>query len=236
MIIVKIIGGLGNQMFQYAYAKALKQKGFEVKIDISEFNTYKLHGGYQLNKYAIDLEHSTTIENAKYNNSSNLIFRVLDKLHINYTKNIIKEKNLLFDQKFLTVKDDCYITGYFQCEKYFSDIKNILIQQFQINKPLSSFTIEMEKKILESNNSCSIHIRRGDYTNKNNMNFHGVCSLEYYQNAIEIVNNQCGDDVRYFVFSDDMKWVKENMKIENTVYIDSSEKRIPHEDIYLMCT
>ena len=55
MVIVKIIGGLGNQMFQYAYAKALQQKGYEVKIDISAFETYKLHGGYQLDKYNIDL-------------------------------------------------------------------------------------------------------------------------------------------------------------------------------------
>jgi hypothetical protein len=56
MIITRIIGGLGNQMLQYAYAKALQQKGHEVKIDISAFETYKLHGGYQLDKYNIDLK------------------------------------------------------------------------------------------------------------------------------------------------------------------------------------
>ena len=56
MIIVKAIGGLGNQMFQYAYAKVLEQKGHKVKIDISSFDTYKLHGGYQLDKYDLDLE------------------------------------------------------------------------------------------------------------------------------------------------------------------------------------
>ena len=53
MIIVKIIGGLGNQMFQYAYAKALQQKNYEVKIDISAFEKYKIHSGYQLDKYDI---------------------------------------------------------------------------------------------------------------------------------------------------------------------------------------
>ena len=66
MVIVKIIGGLGNQMFQYAYAKALQQKGYEVKIDISAFETYKLHGGYQLDKYNIDLDSSIKDENDKF--------------------------------------------------------------------------------------------------------------------------------------------------------------------------
>ena len=56
MIIVRIVGGLGNQMFQYAYAKSLQQKGFDVQIDISKFKTYKLHGGYHLDTYNIDIE------------------------------------------------------------------------------------------------------------------------------------------------------------------------------------
>jgi hypothetical protein len=56
LIIVKIIGGLGNQMFQYSYAKSLQRKGHKVKIDISAFDEYKLHGGYQLDKYNIDLK------------------------------------------------------------------------------------------------------------------------------------------------------------------------------------
>jgi len=63
MIIVRIVGGLGNQMFQYAYAKVLQQKGYAVKIDISKFKKYKLHGGYQLEKYKIDIEASTPISN-----------------------------------------------------------------------------------------------------------------------------------------------------------------------------
>lgn len=63
MIIVKVVGGLGNQMFQYAYAKALQQKGYSVQIDISKFKKYKLHGGYQLNKYKIDINTSNQLSN-----------------------------------------------------------------------------------------------------------------------------------------------------------------------------
>jgi len=82
-------------------------------------------------------------------------------------------------------------------------------------------------------NSCSIHIRRGDYTSNVNSNIHGTCSLEYYKKATEYMQNKY-KDIYYYIFSDDITWVKENLKLENAVYIESEEKRIPHEDIYLM--
>ena len=120
MIIVKIIGGLGNQMFQYAYAKALQQKGYEVKIDISAFETYKLHGGFQLDKYNIDLEISTKEENDKFYKNT-LFSKILKKIGLGSSKCIIEE-SLLFNKNFLDIKNDSYIEGYFQCEKYFIDI------------------------------------------------------------------------------------------------------------------
>ena len=61
MVIIRIVGGLGNQMFQYAYAKALQLSGYNVEIDISKFKKYKLHGGYQLDKYKIDLEAASSL-------------------------------------------------------------------------------------------------------------------------------------------------------------------------------
>lgn len=232
MIVVKIIGGLGNQMFQYAYAKALQQKGYEVKLDISEFDTYKLHGGFQLDKYDIDLQVSTTKENDTFY-KKNIFFRIASKMNLLPSK-IIKENNLSFCKELLEIKDNSYVTGYFQCEKYFIDIKPILIQQFKINQSATSFTLQITHEISNSVNSCSIHIRRGDYTNKNNVNIHGVCSLDYYKNAVEMIDNQSKHSVSYFIFSDDMEWVKDNLIVENATYIDSKEKRLPHEDIYLM--
>ncbi|AYJ79911.1 alpha-1,2-fucosyltransferase [Aliarcobacter cryaerophilus ATCC 43158] len=232
MIIVKIIGGLGNQMFEYAYAKALQQKGYEVNIDISEFDTYKLHGGFQLDKYDIDLQISSTQENDTFY-KRNIFFSILNKLNL-LPRKIIKERDISFCKELLEIKDNSYVMGYFQCEKYFIDIKKVLIEQFKINQPISSFTFEIEEKILKFKNSCSLHIRRGDYTHKSNANIHGVCSLDYYKNAIEVMKNQLGNDIVYFIFSDDIEWVKNNLIIENAIYIDSQETRLPHEDIYLM--
>ncbi|MGJ0338332.1 alpha-1,2-fucosyltransferase [Aliarcobacter cryaerophilus] len=231
MVIVKIIGGLGNQMFQYAYAKALEQKGHEVKIDISAFETYKLHGGYQLDKYNIDLDSSIKDENDKFYKNT-FFYKVLRRFGMDFSRRI-KEKTLLFDKKFLEIEDNSYLDGYFQCEKYFKDIREIILKQFTINQDISNYTKEIKNKIQNSQNSCSLHIRRGDFVNSTNINIHGACDIEYYKKAMKYLEEKV-ENINYFIFSDDIEWVKENLAIQNTIYIDSKEKRIPHEDIYLM--
>lgn len=230
MVIVKIIGGLGNQMFQYAYARSLSNRGYRVKIDISAFNTYRLHGGYQLDKYNINLKIADESEYERYH-SNNKIQRVLKRFTL--SSELITEKSLIFDSSLLDINSVGYVEGYFQTEKYFTDIRDILLNEFIINKPLSDFTIEMQEKIQSCEGSCSLHIRRGDFLSTKNSSIHGGCSLDYYQDAINHINSKTNKS-RYFIFSDDMDWVKSNLKIENAIYMESSEQRIPHEDIYLM--
>ena len=231
MVIVKIIGGLGNQMFQYAYAKALEQKGHEVKIDISAFETYKFHGGYQLDKYNIDLDSSIKDENDKFYKNT-FFYKVLRRFGMDFSRRI-KEKSLLFDKKLLEIDDNSYLDGYFQCEKYFKDIREIILKQFTINQDISNYTKEIKNKIQNFQNSCSLHIRRGDFVNSKNINIHGACDIEYYKKAMKYLEEKVVN-INYFIFSDDIEWVKENLAIQNAIYIDSKEKRIPHEDIYLM--
>ncbi|PQJ81421.1 alpha-1,2-fucosyltransferase [Polaribacter glomeratus] len=217
MIVVRIIGGLGNQMFQYAFAKSLQQKGYQVKIDITKFKTYKLHGGYQLDKFKIDLETATTLENI----ISRLGFR-----------RSTKERSLLFNKKFLEVPKREYIKGYFQTEKYFEDIKAILLKQFVVKNEISSSTLKYLKEITIQQNACSLHIRRGDYVSDKKANsVHGTCDLAYYKEAIKVMKNKF-NDTHFFIFSDDIAWVKQNLKVKNTTYID--HEVIPHEDIHLM--
>lgn len=233
MIIVKIVGGLGNQMFCYAYAKALEQKGHEVKIDISAFETYKLHGGYQLDKYNIDLISTSNEENSKFYTNS-LVYRVLRKLNIGNSR-IIKEKSLLFDDRLLDIEDGCYADGYFQCEKYFKDIREILLKQFNPKDEISRYTQEIASVISNTQNSVSLHIRRGDYVSNNHTNsVHGTCDLKYYDKAISHIKDTLQKSITIFVFSDDIEWTKANLKYENSIFIESCKNRIPHEDIYLM--
>ena len=217
MIIVRIFGGLGNQMFQYAYAKAMQQKGYKVKLDLSKFKKYNLHGGYQLDKYKIDMK-----------TASNLAVN-LAKVGI---RRNITERSLLFDERLFKISGNEYVKGYFQTEKYFLKIREILLKNFQIKKETAGSTKEVAAYILSKESSCSIHIRRGDYvSNEKTNNIHGTCSLKYYKNAINLILEKY-NNTHFFIFSDDISWVKKNLKIKNANYID--HKVIPHEDMYLM--
>ena len=217
MIVVRIIGGLGNQMFQYAYAKNLQQKGYKVIIDISKSKKYKLHGGYQLDKFKIDLETSTKLSNFK------------SKLGL--TK-VVKEKSLLFNEQFLNRTKNEYVKGYFQTEKYFTEIRTILLAQFIIKDKLSNSTKAYSEEINLKENSCSLHVRRGDYiSNRKTNSIHGTCGLHYYIEAIKLMIEK-HDNTHFYVFSDDIPWAKENIKPENVTYIEHTT--VPHEDMLLM--
>lgn len=217
MIVVRIIGGLGNQMFQYAYAKSLQQRGYKVKIDISKSKKYKLHGGYHLDKFKIDIENATPIANFQ------------SKLGLS---RLVKEKSLLFDEKFLNLTKNKYVKGYFQTEKYFLDIRTILLAQFVIKENISSSAKTYSKQIKAQENACSLHVRRGDYISDSKTNsIHGTCGLHYYFEALKLMNEKC-NNTHFYVFSDDLSWAKENIKPENVTYIEQST--IPHEDMLLM--
>lgn len=225
-----MVGGVGNQLFCYAYAKSLQQKGYDVKIDISTFKFNKIDS-YEFDKYSIDIPISTQEENEILFNNS-LLSKILKRFGIDIS-NKVREKSLLFDESLLRINDNCYVDGYFQNEKYFYDIRDILLEQISINRPLSNFTKNIQKKINSLNNTCSIHVRRGDMANDINVKIHGVCSVEYYNNAIEFLENKLGE-VNYFIFSDDFEWCRSNLKIDNAIFVESDEQRIAHEDVYLM--
>ena len=233
MIVVKITGGLGNQMFQYAYARALKQKGYEVKIDISAITNNSLHGGYQLDKYNINIKKSSIEEN-NFFNRHDIVSRVLKKLYLRKDKST-KEKNFFFSNNLLNLDDDTYVYGYFQSERYFMGIRKEIRKDFTITGDLSDYTRLVEKWIQDEDSTVSLHVRRGDYiSNKRATAVHGICSMSYYQNAIKMLNSKFHKN-KYFIFSDDIQWCKENLKINNAIYVDNKGKSVPpHEDLYLM--
>ena len=218
-------------MFQYAYAKALELRGYNVKIDTSSFKNYHLHGGYQLYLYNIDLDVSTKKDNDKYE-TTNIFFKLLLRVGINLTKRSI-EKNLNFNETFFNPRNKSYIEGYFQNERYFKSIRDIILKQFTLSSELSKYTKSILKQIKTKKSTCSIHVRRGDFITKNNKNIHSICSIEYYIKAIDHIKS-INDKTFFFVFSDDILWCEKNLNFERMIFINSSEKRVPHEDIYLM--
>jgi len=232
VIIVRICGGLGNQMFRYAYAKSLKSRGYDVKLDIKYYNKRRIeHNVYHLDKFNINLDISSVTENQKIKNDT-YVYRLLNKFGFKFS-NIIKNDDFVFDRKYLNVDDNKYIDGYFQNENYFKDIRSDLISDFTNSVDLDIFSKNIEKKILKSERNCSLHVRRGDYTLDVNKKFQGLCNLDYYQKALDIMNNNVGD-LNYYVFSDDMSWCKKNLQLKNVTYVDTNSIRLPHDDLYLM--
>ena len=239
MIIVRLMGGLGNQMFQYSLGKNLAIKNNTVlKIDKSWFN----QSGNQFRKYELDI-FAITAASASSREVSKLkckrgitgrFNKIIDRFRPYYQRSWIKQQGMYFDQNILKAGDNSYIDGYWQSEKYFKEIKNKLLEEFKLTVELDKDNRDMLNKIINSN-STGIHIRRGDYVkNKKTNEFHGICSIEYYNKAVQIINNEI-DQVNWFVFSDEISWAKTNLKLPGkTTFVDINNENKNYGDLILM--
>lgn len=221
--IVKFNGGLGNQMFQFAFACALADKfNVNVVFDFSYFEEVKQNKNvtsraFELDAFNIEYPEASKedLQKVKRSDFESKLKRHLAKMFpVKYGINYIREKhNCIFEQKMLNSPDYFYYEGYFQNEKYFKHIRNDLLKKFSLKIPLN----EKNQKILNEinkTNSVSIHIRRGDYVTLDYVNkIHGICSPDYYKKAIEYIAKKV-ETPHFFLFSDDIKWVIENLKIE----------------------
>lgn len=222
MIVVQLIGGLGNQLFQYAAAKVLaletKQKFF---IDVSQFESYKLHN-YALNHFNVI---------SKTYKKPNRYLRKIKSFYQKYT--FYKEKDFGYNPDLINLKGDIiFLEGYFQSEKYFIKYEKEIREDFELRTSLKKDTKAAIAKI-ESVNSVSIHIRRGDYLNNS---LHNTSKDEYYDIALEIIQSKISNPV-FFVFSDDMDWVKANFSTkQETIFIDFNDASTNFEDLKLMAS
>src|SRR3989339_1105405 len=235
MIITKLTGGLGNQLFQYAIGRNLIYiNGSDLKLDGSEYDVSN-KGNFR--HYALDK--FNTIQNfASKKETNNFKFGVfkkwLYKSGIVKNKNYFLEKKFNFDKEILKIKDNAFLQGYWQSEKYFIGIRDILLQEFSLKENIELKFGEILKEINESN-SVSIDVRRGDYVkNPKNLSFHGVCSPKYYSESTSKIASLIEKPV-FFVFSDDIEWVKENLNITFPVVYLSGIKNIKsYEELVLM--
>ena len=216
MIITKLIGGMGNQLFQYAVGRRLAHHhGVLLKIDITAFREYKLRT-YHLNPLNI-IESVATDEE-------------IDDLK---NRHWIRERHFHFDPEILQLGSDVYLDGYWQSEKYFKDIEGIIRNEFIVREPVNG---ENERHLnqIQSCNAVAIHIRRGDYvTNPSANQYHGVCSLEYYYQAVALIAERVGNP-HFFIFSDEWDWVRENFHINYPVTIINNNANWPEQDLRLM--
>jgi hypothetical protein len=235
MIIVQLIGGLGNQLFQYAFGRSLAIKNnTELKLDINKFQIYKLHN-FSLQNFNID-QNFATLKDIRKMTTVGRFHEYLNKKYLkNYFRfNAIKEDGLSFNPKYIKTTNKAYLEGYWQSEKYFMDVADTLRQDLIITTPLTGENLEFSKKIAATN-SISLHIRRGDYVSDSNTNrVFGTCSMEYYLKAIEIITSQVTNP-SFFIFTDDPSWVTENFKIAAPhLYVTHNNANTNYEDLRLM--
>lgn len=239
MIVVKLQGGLGNQLFQYAIGKRLAlYYDTALKLDTSFFskqfsceNRAVTLRKYELDQLNIAAEIASERDIKRFHNSGNGLQRLLKFLT---RSRYISEKNFRFDSGFLSYGKNCYLDGYWQSENYFEEISSVLKTEFTQKAKPDMLNAQMAAQI-NAVSSVSIHVRRGDYIeNAATKQFHGICSGEYYQQAIKVIEAKIPEP-HFFIFSDDLKWVAENFNTGyQTTIVDVNDSSGAVRDMHLM--
>ncbi len=239
MIITQLLGGLGNQMFQYALGRKLScMHKVSLKMDLSGFKDYTRRT-YRLSHYAIhaDFASNKDIDAVMFHNRTGL-FRTLDSLTDRfqpyYRRSVYREPHFLYDPNILKCKSDVYLIGYWQTEKYFSDIAETIRRDFTVVEDPDPRNRAMADEI-RGCEAVSLHVRRGDYTSDPVTHaYHGTCPDDYYRRAIGIIEKQV-ENPRFFIFSDDPPWVSGHMETGHpTVFADINGPEKDYEDMRLM--
>ena len=243
MIIVKLQGGLGNQMFQYAFAAILAQKNStKVYIDKTFFSRKK-QIGFTPRNFELHVFNNTYHEASKKHLTLfykwSFLNKIKKRLNLNYPK-IFNETFFGFNKLALNIKPPVYLNGYFQSVKYFSGFELMIKDLFSFSpNSLDMLNKGLLSKI-KNTNTISVHIRRGDYVeDKVTKKFHGSCSLKYYFKAIKLLTELYKDYTLVF-FSDDADWVKEQFESLShpKIFVDNNKGENSWKDMMLMssCT
>lgn len=243
MLIVKLQGGLGNQLFQYAIGLHLsKCKNVQLKFDLNAYQNLNNTRIYKLHEFNSNV---VIASDSEINRLMELNTKVKEKFFIRLLKNyipyykypIVTERFFHYDRNIYKIGEDAYLDGYWQSEKYFLPASSEIIKSFEFVSQVSGENKTVLDDITEKQ-SVSLHIRRGDYVSvpKFNKKF-GVCSLEYYQKAINCIKEQVKSP-HFYIFSDDIPWVKNNIdsfgaRNELTI-VEHNNAEMDHEDLRLI--
>lgn len=235
MIIVKIIGGLTSQMHKYALGKALAlQHNVPLKLDLSWFennNKTDTPWPYQLSYFNIKADIATPQEINSLRGNATLARRIQYYLGINLYKKSYVNKNFISFQEFKQLGNTVYLEGEWAGFQYFSGYEKEILKDLTLTVPLSP-NVNLLLDEIGAVNAVSLHVRRGDYiSNKGASEFHCICPLEYYDKAIAYMMEHV-ENPKFFIFSDDIDWVKENLKYpSDSTFIEKNQN---FEDLLLM--
>lgn len=241
MVIIQVVGGLGNQLQQYALYREFRKIGTEVKLDLSWFkykSIQKTAKTEALTERRLELaclnglkfEVCTEEEKRELIGEEGFFGKVKRKLKPSSVHRFQESK--LYHPEIFALKES-YITGYFACERYYEDILEDLRREIRF--PVSSNPLN--QKMAEEMRSCqsvSVHIRRGDYLNAENANlFGGICTEEFYMAAIRMIEKEV-TDAHFYIFSDDIPYVQEKYTDEKFTVVDNNHGEDNFYDMWLM--
>jgi len=234
MLIIKLKGGLGNQLFQYAFGRLIAlRRGEDLKLDKDILgqrgDTYRTYG---LDNFNIRAEIASREEVLKVKYPYGLISKALRFFKAKF----LRIFHIGFEARMLKTKAR-YLEGFFQSYKYLESIRRELLEEISLKDKsfeLKYFAILQEIKTSES---VALHIRRGDYVNNPaTKKAHFICDLSYYQKAISLIKvklNEKNLTPKFFVFSDDINWAKENFKLFDFIFVSRPEFLDPEELILM---
>ena len=251
MIIVKLMGGLGNQMFQYAFGLyTALNNNTKLKLDVSFLGTNKKSGSIKNTEIRFfELEEIFNINNIGFTSkieneffqgdpAQNIvrrgIFKILRKIY--GVKIYVQDKHTFNDEQ-LNIKNNTVIVGRWQSEKYFKPIEDIIRRQFIFRNPISKSYIHFINLIMQSPDATCLHIRRTDYVNHPIYSkILGALPDSYYLHSIQMINS-LKSLPSLFIFSDDIEYTKRMLSeytIRNDVTFIQSEEANPHDELHLM--
>lgn len=237
MVIVKLMGGLGNQMFQYALGRSLAlARSVPLKMDLSWFNQ-QASRFYRLHHFNVSADIATEEDVTGLlggPDQVSKIARLFWRVKPYYRRPWVRQRYPGFDPNILQAPDRVYLEGYWQSEKYFTEIEMIVRQELTVRHLPDPVNQAMANRINEVE-SVSLHVRRGDYvSNPVTYQYHGVCPPEYYQAAMKAVTKVVKQP-HIFIFSDDIGWVQENLDQDFPMtYVAHNGPDKDYEDLRLM--
>jgi len=229
MIIVKLKGGLGNQLFQYAFGRLLSIKNnAPVEYYFEETQKGDAQRSYKLKAFNVklDIASTDTVKKIEYP------FGAISKIVRKAWRKISNEHNIGYVPAMIN-KTNGYFDGYWQSYKYLEPIKNALLAEISLKNPIENKYSDIVKNMREKN-SVSVHIRRGDYaSDSKTKSVWQTFGLEYYEHAFQIIKNEVQNPT-LFVFSDDIGWAKENLKSDMPMTFVSQPGMQDFEELILM--
>ncbi|MGH0033105.1 MAG: alpha-1,2-fucosyltransferase [Myxococcota bacterium] len=234
MILVRLRGGLGNQMFQYAAGLRLAvARGTQLKLDLSLLEAPHRFGArrfYELEPFRTGAEIASAEEIGSFLRRSRSLWSRLR----GRPRRLVRERHFHFDPTVLDLPDGVCLHGYWQSPRYFADVEDRVRREFAFEKEPTGRNAELAAEI-DACTATSLHVRRGDYVSDPAVQaMHGVCSLDYYRRAIRFVAERVTDPV-FVVFSDDPEWTRANLDLGSAgILVDHNGPGRGFEDLRLM--